>query len=332
MEMKKFIIRFSVIVTLTWAVNLFVGYLLQMRFRDWSRTGVFFEPLRWKEFDKVPPNTLSTAFLGSSHAYRSFDAAYIDSVLKINSFNFGGSGQSLITTYHVLDYVLEKQPSVKTVVLEVYFKVLYQDEQIRNANFAFKYMDWNDAKWDFWWKGFSWKEKITMVLFPTHQYQDQWKYIPAKILGLPTEGVRGEYQSKGYVRSTRNANYQKLLKKNQFNNFMFDTTAINNEQLVNLYKMADLCRKKGVRFVWVMAPIPPVSYGGIKNPELIHSFIQRKADSLGIAFYDYLDPRKMQLVDSVHFFDDNHMNFRGADLFTQNVVLPLLRDSASFRK
>ena len=64
---------------------------------------------RWNDFYSLPNNSLDVLFVGSSHAYVTFNPDIVDTTLHVRSFNLGGPAQTPITTYYVLKEALRFQ-------------------------------------------------------------------------------------------------------------------------------------------------------------------------------------------------------------------------------
>jgi hypothetical protein len=322
--MKKFLKLFFLACLGFWISNVLLAYILEWRYRDWKAQGIFFEPIRWEEFYELPDNSLDVLFLGSSHAYRSINPFLVDTTLRLKTFNFGTSGQSMRTSYHVLTNVLKTQ-TPNTLVVELYFDALTQQDQLTNAGFNFPSVKWSRAKLNFWWDGFSFKDKCIMVFTPAYRYRQEWKYVLRKLMGKVNTLPRGEYVGKGFVFNENTVELNRLTKKNHFNDYRFEETPVVTSNLEYLGRIVKLCRENNIRLIFVTTPIPSITYNKLVNPHDIDQRLTTFARQHHVPYYNFLDARKLELQDTVHFFDNNHLNIEGANIFTKQVIVPVLR-------
>jgi len=72
-------------------------------------------------------------------------------------------------------------------------------------------------------------------------------------------------------------------------------------------------KKRGVDVILVYAPIPKVSYNSYTNQEYF--------DSLMTTYSDYINFNEtISLNDSIHFYDSDHMNQNGVNVFNEKLI------------
>ena len=280
--------------------------------------GIYYPKDRWQDFYSQRKNSINLICLGSSHAYRSLNPFLMDSILGGNTFNLGSSGQSIQTAYYVLKNALRSQ-NPNTVVLEVYFYAFFEYDQTKNGGYNFDYIKWSRDKVEFLIGGFDLNESITVLLFPSIRYKDRGKYLLKKMLGRAVLPPRGDYYGKGFVRNFNRVKNSSLTRRNHFDDFYFDIEKADQKDILYLRKLKELCDTNGIRLIWVTAPIPQTTYQKLDNISVTNTFFQEQAKELGVPYYNYLDASSLPLNDTLHFMDSNHLNWAGANIFTEQI-------------
>ncbi|MCD4751786.1 MAG: hypothetical protein K8R40_01815, partial [Anaerolineaceae bacterium] len=131
------------------------------------------EVLRWKDFQRVEENTLNVIFLGSSHAYHSFNPEIIDDLIPIESFALGIPGDNLPITFHEVQEILRyQQPDLIAIDTFTFHISHWKDGsyvyRFLNAGFDLHFLRYSADillrnGYD-WWN-----------LFPTVRDSEQWK-------------------------------------------------------------------------------------------------------------------------------------------------------------
>ena len=103
---------------------------------------------------------------------------------------------------------------------------------------------------------------------------------------------------------------------NPFKDYVFDPRKISKKALDYLEKILELCRKEGVRVVFVTAPLAPTTLSMIKNYRAIHEFFNDFARRNNVTYIDYnvLEDYKSLFTDQ-DFKDCDHLNVGGVIKF-----------------
>lgn len=324
--MKRFLFKISIYAIVLIVLNLALGYYLQTyESVDMARHGVFFSKKRWEEYyAKTQP--VDILILGSSHAYRSYEPNTLESALAGNFevFNMGSSAQSPITSYYILEEILQNTPP-KLVIMDIYFMVFTSDELLNNGLINWNYMENGPAKWHFFRDGFSREDQLATILFPTYVYRKYLEPKVKKLLGrsyLPPE--KGTYREKGFVGYADTLTMQVLRNYNQFDRFQTQLSDFTEKSQEYLLQIAGKCRKMNIPIVFSVAPIPEVSVQKILNYPEISAHFAQLADSVGVPYFDFNRQRLPGLRDEVHYYDDDHMNLAGASYFSR-AITPFLK-------
>ncbi len=320
--MSVFLKKILLYSTLLFIANLALGrYLKSYESVDLKEAGIFFSDLRWDDYYnlKMPVDAL---ILGSSHAYRSYHPATIREEIGLENavFNFGSSAQTPVTSYFILNEILEKQ-SPKIVVIDLYVMVFTSDNQLNNGRYNFHSMNWGENKKQFLTDGFSFNEQVKLLFFPAHVYRNHFKHKLNKLLGrnyLPIG--KGLYDKNGFAFNQDTLAIEKLKFDNQFSKFNIRKEQITEKNVTYLEMVVKQCQEKNIPIVFMSSPMPSVSVEFIKEYAAISTEFDSLAEDLNVPYYDFNTNRIPEVKDEFHYYDDDHLNFSGAKIFSQKAA------------
>lgn len=233
--------------------------------------------------------------LGSSHAYRGFDPRIFKEE-GLTMFNLGSSSQTIIQSEYLLQRYLDSMKP-KMVVLEVYTPLLESDGVECNLDLLA-----NDGL-----------NPATVQLSVQHP---NLKILNAMIYS----GFRRLFHlNDGLVQPAREGSDTYIpggyVQKDLFTNTKFNSSPpkkihINPKQWNSLDHIAQLLHKKNISLMLVMAPVTSLDYAAIANQQEI----ENKLSKLGV-YWNF--NRIMELNDSLHFYDQHHLNQKGVELFNR---------------
>ncbi|GGD22062.1 hypothetical protein [Flavobacterium orientale] len=247
--------------------------------------------------DLTKTKEVDILFLGSSHAYRGFDTRLFKDA-GYSSFNLGSSNQTPLQTEILLQRYL-KQLQPKLVIYEVYpntfsvdgvestLDLLVNDKLDSNLlKLALKQNDitiYNTLIYSYYQNLFQ-KEQSTVI--PFQKEEDNYianGYVESEV----TSSKKYSYKPQEY-----------LFKSNQFDQFE---------------KNLEILKKGNCKVILIQAPITKALYNSYSNNE----FFDLKMKSYATYFnFNEL----MELNDSLHFYDDHHLNQKGVALFNQEII------------
>lgn len=312
-----------------------IGSLLEPPERSYND----FDPrIRWKEF--YNQKNIDIVFLGSSHAYRSFDPENFDMKLKCNTFNLGSSNQSAIESYFALKETLRCYKP-KLIVLENYWVLYEKYESFNAATCIYDYLKNSPVKFDMLINAFT-PDQYLKAIFLSVRYHNNYKDIQIikenvanKIVDkdqLTTKKSKTEevYKAKGYVANKNVATFKQLNEENFFKNNA--PGEWDEKRFLYLNKIIKLCKEKNVPLVLITAPLPPTTMKIVKNYDIIHKKFNDIANQYNIDYIDYnLINRDLEFLSDKDFKDDHHLNVEGANIMNQHLV-NILRDVLQKKK
>lgn len=235
--------------------------------------------------------------LGSSHAYRGFDPR-IFKEHGIKMFNLGSSAQSHLQTQVLLKRYLN-QLNPKVVIYEVYPYVFWSDGVESALDIiANDKVDLYTAKMALKMNHL----KIYNALFCSFFVQ---KFGIDQDFKEPKKIEYDTYISGGYVQ--RDMAYNELDSASAF------SWKVRPKQMKAFEKNLELIRASGAKVLLVMAPVTETRYSSARNNQWFDSTMAAHG-----TFIDFNG--EIPLVDTLHFYDQHHLNQKGVEIFNEEVI------------
>lgn len=316
-----------------------LGYLLHQigeYFEDISKKNEIVSNYRraWEEFYELEPNSLDLIYIGSSHAYCTFDPEIIDNALGTNSFNFGSPLQHPDATYYVLKEVL-KYHKPEMVVFEVYWDMLDDEFDLKQADTVISAIGSRDFEREFIKEVFPINEMVKYYFKPVRYQQDVFNYWnkefvedfeeehDVELLNTDTEAIAGvsRHKGRGFIYSDIIMPSSEFYEKNQFVGLDGDEWVFNEAQKEYVEKIVKLARENDIEIVFVTAPIATISMEHIVNYDGIHNKIANLAKELDVPYLDYnMVNMEENMLENKNFRDDAHLNFSGVEIVMEHFV------------
>lgn len=249
---------------------------------------------RMKDLDKSY-NEIDVLFLGSSHAYRGFD---IRNFKDINCFILGSSSQTPIQTKYLLDRYLEKI-NPKLIILEVFPANFSSDgvessvDIISNDKFNLDIL--------------SMAMKVNnIIVYNTLTYSIYQDILSRKDNFIEYPVKKNDLYIKGGFVERKNTFY-----KNS-NIEQAKEWKINIKQLRNFNRIINTIKDKKIPLILVYTPVTKSFYNSYKN----NSYFDSLMNGYNLNYYNYNNIEKF-LDDSLHFYDDHHLNQDGVNIFNK---------------
>lgn len=280
-------------------------YIIEIATRNPVVPGEFgFTFPRYQEIEHYGP--VDIVFLGSSHAYRSFDPRLF-ARHGFTSFNMGTTGQTPVNSYFLLKrYLPRLQP--RLVIFELYREVFARDglesfyDLCTNIPFFPELMP------------------MALAIRSPHAINGALGSWAAQVLGIHRNIVQQPLENEEYVPGGFIATSKVLSRK--------ITTAKRTPkfvplQLTYLRKTIELAQQMGAQIVLVSQPEPVETLAKLTNYDALHAHFYRIAAEYGVRYIDF--NRKLPLQTYVHFADADHLNPAGVKIFDKAVIDSLAR-------
>lgn len=240
-------------------------------------------------------------FIGSSHAYRGFDTEFFNQA-GYQSFNLGTSSQSPIQSEALLKRYLDTL-NPKTVVFEVFPEVfcldgiestldLIANDQLDQFTLEMASKTWNTKVFN---------TLIYASIAKTLGFYSDFKEPRVKDID--------EYVTGGYVRKNKYENTTRPTKA--------ETLIAYEKQLLAFESMISILQSRNIPLILVYAPITENFYNKVSYNLNFDSLYKHTA----LPYFNF--NQSLELVDSLHFYDEHHLNPNGVQIFN-NALLDTL--------
>jgi hypothetical protein len=267
-------------------------------------------------FNKIMNDTINADILisGNSRAGFSYDTDVIDSILNMNSFNVGVSGQPFGISYlRQIIYNRHNKPP-KLLIQNIDYVELNLFANGFEREQYFPYMLDKDVFPILKDNDFSWAD----IYIPLYRYRGNHKLMGIGLFEFfGIKHTKTPYCKGGFYRNPNTV----------WNPSVFYEKIKNDEKIkcatnpLAITKMEDLIEKRqkdGTKIVLVYAPL----YRGLKdfleNGDEVMQIYNNMATKYNIPILDYTD--SSMCVDSTYFVDTNHLTGTGARIFTTQLA------------
>lgn len=245
-------------------------------------------------------------FLGSSHAYRGFDNRLFEAYGGWHCFNLGSSSQTPLQTRFLLGKYLDSLRP-KLVIYEVFPSTLCSD----GVESALDVIANEKMEGGLWAMGY---QSPNIKVFHALAYASV-----ADALGWdkndkePVQKGKDRYIKGGFVE--RKIEFNKNPKEPEKQNWIW-----NERQLSAFRDIVKQVKDAKCPLVLVYAPIGPKLYASYQNHDEMDSMMLAR----GCPYYDF--NKILPMDDSLHFYDDNHLNGFGVRRFDERLIRCLVTD------
>ncbi|MCU4173891.1 hypothetical protein [Carboxylicivirga sp. N1Y90] len=251
---------------------------------------------RLKEVKTV--SDVDILFLGSSHAYRGFDTRNFEAN-GYKTFNLGTSAQTPMQTKILLNKYLD-QLGPKLVILEVYPEIMTIDgmesflDIISNDEVNFEIL------------------KLSLKVNHTKVYNTLFYSVISDFFGIHDNHIEPKvkgidiYINGGYVET-------KLNKQFVGDSIGSKELIFLDEQLEAFEDIIQLINNNGSELLLVFAPVSSVLYDSYVNVDIFNDLMTSHGN-----YYNF--NKNINIEDSIHFFDDNHLNQKGVNIFNEELI------------
>jgi hypothetical protein len=301
--LKYFFLVFITVLLLTASVTWFTN-------KGLSKSGVDF----YGKINAAADTAANTNLIlvGSSRTLKHLDPRIIDSITGFNSFNYGLNSGSIKTWYNLIKYAIRFQKKAKAVILNIDYGMFdvtkdpYKDAYYYPFEKRVPDLVMNDSGTN------SLIHRAN--LFDITLYDDYAKYSAIDGWLRPGRVAPGVY--KGYY-PNRQLNYFENMPDSAISKKKIVFSEAGFQLLNNCIK---LCKENNVIIVFVMAPYlqkySPDKY--FTNFNEIINTVDKIARQNDVPFYNFM---AMNLInDPQYFYDVNHLNSKGASLYTAVVA------------
>lgn len=249
--------------------------------------------------------------LGSSRAMHHYVSTIFQSNINMSTYNLGRDGRNISYAYTVFSQILTYHHP-RVVILDMQPDEFSQKAG-KEADDAMIYALLPYANYPLIHHSIAKNNTSDLILskiFWTYPYNS----ISAQMLGNYYNLLAGEKNIKGFepLKGSKITQADILLDKRKSEKDLTDSALVNTFQ-----DFLKLARKNNIELYVVVSPTANLSpYNSIAE-------IKKLTQQDGYKFYDYSN----EINDYSLFYDDTHLNIKGATLFSNTLVSELKRDS-----
>jgi len=312
------------------ALCIFIGILLTARWIDriyFRPESVFARTLKGFEEQK---DQIQLLFMGQSD----MKFAVIPKVMPVKSYNFAELGEGYIGTYLKLKRHIDEMPHLKIVVLGVsltnFSSTRLDWAKRRNFSmsnyFSYGYITHQDFKELYRMKGSIVLEQKISSFSPLLD-KVQFKFFRRNLKKLiQNQPIQKTVMEDGYIRVLGSGVVEGVAERRVYHHFgESDQDDFDKDLLSYFERILILCHQRGIKVVTLM--VPTTDYY-LKHAEkyMTKSTLYEKViiDSKFRPYiYKHLDYLDLYATDHALFIDSDHMNHKGAALFSERIALEL---------
>lgn len=263
---------------------------------------------------------------GSSRAWVQFSPYILDSGLGINSYNLGMDATPPDLQYERLKVYLRHNKKPKYILQEVgYVTTFFASRHLPNYQQFLPYLN-DSAIWRLY-KSIYPNVSVVERYFPLYKYNNQLPIIKEGLLSYVGKGrLSGKY--KGYMGQelSWDSTFSEMIKSNPLG---FECK-IEPQALSIMENYLTFCKENDIQIILVYPPFYYEANRYIVNHQLILDKLHYLAKKYDVPYLDY----RNSYLDSSrsYYYNSQHLNKKGSELFTQMLVEDLKKIVPEFRK
>jgi len=300
-NMRKFIVKILILFISLFAIDQVAGLI----FKNWL--GNVTTGSLGKDNYICDHCTENILIFGSSRAEFHYNAKLIEDSLGVTAYNCGASGYGIILSYGRLRMLTERyHPKLILMEITPEFDLIDYKNNLKDLGALKKHYDRNCIKEIF--EKVDPTEKFKMLSY-FYRYNSNFAHNPLRLF-KHTSFTNNALGTQGFRTKHNELDKLKIGEKKEKEVFKLDEV-----KLFYLKKFVETAKDYS-QIVFVISP-----YWQGRNPEIFNS-AKHLADSLKIPFLDYSNNPKYFHKDK-YFADGVHLNARGADEFTKDLIIEL---------
>ena len=303
-DLKKVGLWIAIVVGIVVAVDLLFGLAMKKYISTYRLKGDY----RAVDHILTDSDDDELMVLGSSVALNSINTKTLEDSLGIKIYNGGSNGQTM-PYYQTLLEIIAGRPKLKTVIMGLAEINLTDHGTGVRYRFLVPYYDTGYKPIDERLEGMSAMERV-FLKSSLYRYNTMWFRILLYHFFEP--GIKG---ANGFIAKDIPAFYphKEILEQDM---------VMSDERACQLDSMAELCRKNGIRLIVCMTP----RY----EQRNIETDVERNLRSRAARgdFELWFDIASTPLsADSTMFYDNTHLNYKGAEIYTSTIIERLKNES-----
>ncbi len=253
------------------------------------------------------------AIYGSSRAWVIMNPKTIGDTLNLTAYNFGIDGHNFWLQYlrHLEYQKFNKKP--KCIVLSVDIYSLQKRTDLYYPNQFLPYMLWNKNIRDFTssYKGFIQADYYV----PLIRYFGQYDALNTTMSIMTQHNTHHKSRQFGFagIEKEWNSDFEKAKANKESYKINFDANSI-----ALLENFVNECKASNINLIFVYAPEYIEGQKYVSNRSQLMNIYRNIAHKHNVTFYDYSSDTLC--LDQRYFYNTNHLNKRGAEIFSTKLA------------
>lgn len=268
-----------------------------------------------KKINTEKPGTIDVLFLGSSHCWDSYNPQVLWDEYGYTSYNLGGSRQTPIASYYLLQDALVYQKDIKCVVMDSFYIIYFAkyrnapDQELDNFK-CFSSTYWRKKYIDDVYNRQDWMQQYTKEDF---YYNTYWNHNSWKNLyqyNFASLDNRFFTSCKGFTFNFNATNNNKYTKPDCSAFETDNRSPVDEVYMEYTQKIIDLCKSKGIQLLFTETPyLFKDIYWQARCNTLVDHLTQQ-----GVAYISSNTEERFSDIDFATFFmNKDHLNALGAE-------------------
>ncbi|PWA04016.1 hypothetical protein [Flavobacterium psychrotolerans] len=314
-DLKYFLIFLSPIIMASYFIDVFISTNLKK-----SNQYAEKEYSTWN--DLLEGNLNSDVIVyGASRAWRHINPTMISDSLHLSAYNLGIDGHNFWLQYLRHTLLLKNNKKPKLILVSVDMFTFQKREDLYNSEQFLPYMLWNKEikNATIGYNGF----KAMDYEIPLIRYYGKQEAIETAIRSFSGHLSNPVFRIKGYQGREESWNGDFDRAKLTLKNY---EVKIDAATVVLFEKFLKECKTQNIKLVFVYSPEYIEGQKFVKNRNEIISIFTRYSKEYHIPFYDY--SKDSLSFQKKYFYNSNHLNKTGAELFTGKLIDKLKNTNA----
>lgn len=306
--MKKFLIKISLFLVIFTLTYLGIFYMIHNGIRK-SR---YVDYAEWNEIYNGEINA-DVLIMGSSRAWHHVDPHLVDSSLNMESYNMGIDGYHF--SMQITKYDIYRNYNIKPtgiIYIVDHFSFDKRDDLFNKYQFIPYFNDTIITNKLKEYKGFSWEH----FNIPFYQYSGSQEICLAGLVEFM--GIKSFKSDKYKGFRAENKNWESNFDLEKTENPKGKYASVNREVVDELDNFLSEVKSEGIEIVMVYAPEYIEFQKYVINRDQIIDLYEHLARKNDIEFIDYSDHQIC--LDKQYFYDPVHMNLKGSNIFTKDLM------------
>lgn len=314
--MKRFFIKLCIMICLVLGTILLANGFYKHSYHYRNEAGL-------NKFNTIPDG-IEIANVGSSHGFYNFNYS---NCTKYVTFNFGLTGQRHFYSLQILKTYKNKLRKKAVILIPISYLEIrtasapYFDSQLP---FYYRIVDWKYLHKN------TFRDMLLSYYFPIFVTDKPYKSL---LLGLREKDGESEYVTVQYEKASDNMAEVEAWAKNDYESWMKDFNESDGfeENLSALSNLIDFCVESDFIPVLVTTPLSQALNSYFDNDKnfmsVFNLFIKKITSKYPeVHYFNYSHDDEFQNNYSL-FFDANHLNIYGSQIFTDRLISELISNN-----